>query len=65
MDPDHPRISMNLFRKFKSYVNMESVKAKLECYWTQQTTRLLETIMTRLAAIDKNRITADFFDWLC
>lgn len=30
MDPDHPRISMNLFRKFKSYVNMESVKAKLE-----------------------------------
>ncbi len=30
MDSGHPRVRMNLYRRFKSYVNMDSVPGKLE-----------------------------------
>jgi len=30
MDPGHPKLSMNLFRYFKSYINMTSVPSKLD-----------------------------------
>lgn len=30
IDPGHPRIEMNAYRKFKSYINLASVPAKLE-----------------------------------
>ena len=30
INPAHPRLPMNLKRRFKSYVNLRSVEAKLE-----------------------------------
>jgi hypothetical protein len=30
IDPDHPRLSMNWRRRFKTYVNLKSTKPKIE-----------------------------------
>ncbi len=49
LDPSHPKINMNLFRYFKSYVNMNTVESKLS-------TLLAKTNFIRITDYEQNML---------
>lgn len=49
IDPHHPRLPMNLKRRFKSYVNLASTEAKLQCILKEFPTTTFRAYMAREA----------------
>jgi polysaccharide deacetylase family protein (PEP-CTERM system associated) len=47
IDPDHPRLHMNISRRFKTYVNLRSTQAKLEHIFTDFRTTTFRDFLAR------------------
>ena len=45
MDPGHPRLKMSLLRRFKSYVNLDTVPSKLSHLFTEYQFQPMNTIL--------------------